>query len=324
MRAIVMREAGGPEALRLEEVPDPTAGVGQVLVRTEAIGVNFVDTRHRSGAVPARGPEPYVLGGEAVGVVSATGDGVDPALVGAMVAASAPRAYAEYVVAAVDDIVPVPERVAPTQAVAVGFPAATALTLLRTAGLAGHDSVLIEAAAGGVGGYLTQLVREQGVSRLIATAGSPAKRELAIELGADMAVDHTRPDWPDRVRDHLGGRGLDVVFESIGGSSARRLLDVLTLGSGRMLFYGMLSGEPPAIEPVELMYRGVGLIGCGGFPGQDGWYPRVMAARGEMLSRLAEGRVRPLLDTVLPLAEAAAAHRRLDDRLAAGRIVLVP
>jgi NADPH2:quinone reductase len=321
MRAIVMHEQGGPEVLQLQEVPKPAPGPGQVLIRTEAIGVSYSEAAMRAGIFPAAAPLPAVLGFDAAGIVTGTGDGADASLEGKRVAVFSPAlgCYAEYVVAAARSVTPVPEGVSPTDAVAVTN-AAVALCLLRAARLTGGETVLIEVAAGGVGGYLTQLARDHGAGRIIATAGSAAKRDHARALGAETVLDHTDPAWPDRLRDLLDGTRLDVVFESLGGESAGRLLDAMTPGSGRMLLYGLLNGEP-AVTPMDLLRRGLTLTGCAGMPG---WLDLVQAARADAFRMVSEGRLHPRIDSVLPLAEAARAHERIDARATIGQIVLVP
>ncbi|MEV8634047.1 zinc-binding dehydrogenase [Streptosporangium sp. NPDC051023] len=150
--------------------------------------------------------------------------------------------------------------------------------------------------------------------------GGPAKREHALEMGADVVLDHTDPGWTERIPEALGGDGLDVVFESIGGASVGRLLDTMTPGTGRVLFYGVLDGEP-AITPMDLLRRGLTLVGCGGM---TDWAERVRAARADALAMAADGRVRPRIDSVLPLADAAEAHRRIENRAAVGKIILMP
>jgi NADPH:quinone reductase-like Zn-dependent oxidoreductase len=333
MRAIVMHQTGGPEVLRLEEVPVPDVGPGEVLVRTEAIGINFFEVRSRSGAALPVHPAalPKVPGFEAAGTVAAAGEGVDPALIGTRVASvGGSGAYAEYVAVPATAAIPLPAGLAAADAVAVTAQGATALALLRAAALTGREDVLIEAAGGGVGGYLVQLAREFGARSVIATAGSAAKRQLALDLGADAVLDHRDPDWPDQVIAANDGAMIGVIFESIGGESAGRLLNALVPGAGRMLFYGLLSGEPPAISPYDLLLRGVGLIGCGGRPADystgraTGWSAQVEAARPEVLARAAAGRIRPLVDSKIPLADAARAHQRIEDRQAVGKVILVP
>ena len=327
MRAIVMREIGGPEVLRLEQVPDPTAGPGQVMIRTEAIGTHFAETRMRAGTLPGHEPTlPSTPGFEAAGTVVEVGDGVDAALVGTRVTAmgvDGTGSYAEYLGLPASGIVVLPDGVSPRDAVAVASQGAVALGLIRVAALTGDEQILVEAAGGAVGGYLVQLARRHGVRRIIATAGTGAKRAFARELGADVAVDHSDPDWPAAVAKAAGAERVDVVFESIGGESAGALLDAIAPG-GRILLYGLLTDKPPAIMPVDLFYRGLTLIGCGGMPGDGAWYDTVMATRADVLADLAAGTVRPLVADVLPLAEAAEAHRRLESHEAIGKIILEP
>jgi len=288
------------------------------------VGVGYADILLRGGAFPFPAPLPAVFGFEAAGTVTEVGEGVDPSLSGArvhvMALDGASGAYAEYVAADADALTLIPDEVTATDAVAVAVQGALALALLRAARLNGTENVLIEAAGGGTGGYLTLLARESGAGRVIGTAGSEAKRHRAQSLGADHVLDHSDPDWPGRVRNALDGGTVDVVFESLGGASAGRLLDALTPGSGRIMFYGVLNGAP-AITPMDLLRRGLTLVGCGGM---DAWAQDVLAARADVLDMVAKGRLLPQVDTVLPLTEAAAAHRRMEDRAAMGKIVLVP
>jgi NADPH:quinone reductase len=333
MQAIVMRETGAPEVLRLEDWPVPAAAPGEVLVAVEAIGVNFAETRIRSGALLPMTPAtlPVVAGGEAAGTIVAVGEGVDQARIGTRVATrGGSGAYAEYLTTPAEAAIPIPDSLSAEAAVAVTAQGATALALLRAAALTGREAVLIESAGGGVGGYLVQLAREFGARRVIATAGSAAKREIALALGADVVLDHRVPDWPGQVRGGNDDAPVDLIFELIGGASAGQLLDALVPGSGRMLFCGLLSGEPPAITPMDLLQRGVGLIGCGGRPADYstgkavGWSAKVEAARPEILHRAATGGVHPLIDSTFPLADAARAHQRLEQRQAAGKVILLP
>jgi NADPH:quinone reductase-like Zn-dependent oxidoreductase len=336
MRAIVMHETGGPEVLRPEEVPVPTAGPGQALVRTEAIGTFAGDTGFRSGRYPVPpipgGTLPVVLGNEAAGTVTAVGGGVDPALVGTRVAVLVlptvgAGAYAEYVAAPADALTPVPDGLSASHAVAVATQGALALSLLSLAAPPDAGTVLVTVGAAGIGGYLTQLLRArlagQRGARIIATASTAEdRRQRARDLGADIVVDHNDPDWPDRVRDALDGATLDLVYDSIGGPALGRLLPLVSPLSGRLVCYGNLSDEPTGVTVEQLRMGNLTLIANGGTAG--GWSERVSAARGEALRLAVTGRLRPLIDGELPLAEAAEAHRRLERRLANGKILLVP
>ncbi|MFI6925064.1 zinc-binding alcohol dehydrogenase family protein [Nonomuraea spiralis] len=317
MRAIQLDATGGPEALRLVDVPRPHPEAGQVVVRTRAIGVSYAETQIRSGAMPFPLPLPAVLGAEAVGEVVEVGEGVDDGLLGTVRVGitGGLGAYAEYAALPAAMTCPVPETVTPLEALAGAAPGAIALGLLHRARLEGGETVLVEAGTSAVGGYVTQHAKEFGAARVIATAGSPAKRQRALDLGADLVIGHDDPDWPDELPE------IDVVFESIGGASARRVLDRLVPGTGRMLYYGMLSGEPAAVTVADLLERGVTAIGCSG----PGWAGQVFGTHyPEMLARLGSGRSRAFVDGTLPLAEAAEAHRRLESRALTGRVLLVP
>jgi NADPH:quinone reductase-like Zn-dependent oxidoreductase len=324
VRAIVMDRVGGPEVLAEAEADRPVAGPGQVLVRTEAVGVGWYEMSLRDGTYPVPGGLPTVFGCEAAGTVVEVGEGADPGWVGRRVTSmdiAGMGTYAEYVAVPEAAVCPIPDAVSAVAAVAAAVPAATALALWERAAVAPGATVLVQAAAGGVGGYLTQLARARGAGTVIATAGSAAKRERAWALGAHAVVDHRDPDWPDHVRRALDGGRLDVVFEAIGGPAARRTLDLLVEGTGRVLLYGMLSGEPPTIGPADLLPRGLTVVGCGGL---GAWAPRVRAARADVLDLVARGELEALVDSTMPLAEAAAAHRRVEDRLATGKVVLLP
>jgi NADPH:quinone reductase len=321
VKAIVMRTTGAPDVLRPEDVPMPAPAVGELLVRVEAIGVNYRETQLRAGIIGGPLTGPLVLGNETVGIVEATGDGTGTELTGRRVVAltNGTGAYAEYVTAPAADAVEVPEGLAAAEAAAVAVQGTTALGVLRMARVAAGESVLVEAASAGVGGYLMQLLRETTHGPLIATAGSAAKRERTIELDADVAVDHSQPNWPDQVGAALGGT-LDVALEAVGGESAMRVLDLLTPASGRMVLYGRSSGYWPPITAERLFFTGVTLSGFGG----AGFAPHAREDLTEMLARAATRRIRPLIDQLLPLEAAAEAHKRIDERTARGKLVLVP
>jgi NADPH:quinone reductase len=321
MRAIVMTGVGGPDVLVGREVPEPVPGPREVLLQAEAIGVHFAETQMRAGVFPM--PDlPAVLGGEAGGTVIEVGPGVDRAWLGrtVIVGTNGTGSYAERVVASMDSIVAVPEGLSVTDAVAAAVPAAVAIVLLRTAAVRGGEVVLVEAAASGVGAYITQLAKEFGAGRVIGTAGSLAKREHAERLGADDVVDHSAVGWQDSLRELLGEGTIDVVFESIGGSSAVPLLDLMTPLRGRMLVYGLLTGRFAAVGAGDLLQRGLTLQGCGG----TAWLAKVAAAKADVLDRVVAGTLTPLIDSELPLEHAHIAHERIENHSAIGKILLVP
>ncbi|MFC9895873.1 zinc-binding alcohol dehydrogenase family protein [Nocardia sp. NPDC127579] len=322
MRAIVMTGVGGPEVLVAQERPVPRPGAGELVIRVEAIPVLFPETKLRSGEFPLPVPAPLVFGFEAVGTVTEVGAGVDTGWIGQRVAVATMGfgTYAESVCVPAASATPVPEQLSADAAAAVLMGGSVALTLLAAAGLTGSETVLVQAAATGVGAALTQLAAEHGAARVIATAGSPAKLAQARKLGADEVIDHSDPDWPARLREILGGATVDVVFDAIGGTTSAALLDLMTPLRGRMLSYGFLSGAPAQITAMDLIGRGLTLTGCAG----PNWLAEVASARPAALRRAAAGTLIPLIDSVLPLSDAAAAHARIDTRAAMGAVLLRP
>ncbi|WP_163508689.1 quinone oxidoreductase family protein [Fodinicola acaciae] len=294
MKGVVFREPGGPEVLRVEDVPKPVPADGQLLVRTEAIGMSYYETMLRSGGFPFPVPLPVVFGFEAAGIAD-----------GRRVVAfdMTGGAYAEFMVTSADKVTDVPDGLSAADAVAVAGQASTAAVVLEHAKLTGGETILIESAAGPVGGYLAQLARRAGVARIIGTAGGPAKIEHALKVGFDEVVDHNVEGWQSRLS------GIDVVFECIGGESAKKTLSVLKSDTGRMVGYGLISGSFPDIDENDPRYSRASMDN--------------LPAR-EMLELAANGDLTPLIDSVMPLEKAADAHRRYENRLATGKIVLVP
>ncbi|MEU6583762.1 zinc-binding dehydrogenase [Nocardia sp. NPDC046763] len=322
MHAILLTGTGGPDVLVPGEVPAPRPQAGEILLSAEAIPVLFPETMLRSGAFPLPVQFPIVFGTQAAGVIAEVGAGVDTSLIGQRVVVSSNSfgTYAEQVCVPADAATPIPDGVGTVEAAAVSMSGSVAIPLLETARLTGTETVLIEAAATGVGAYLTQLAKEYGAARVIATAGGAEKAAQAREFGADVVIDHHAPDWTEGLREILGGATLDVVFDSIGGESALAVLDLMTPLHGRMLGYGFLSGAPAQVTAMDLIMRGLTLIGCSG----PDWLAGVAAARAAALERAANGSLTPLVDRVLPLDQASHAHRLLADRAAKGTIVLQP
>ncbi|WP_433192621.1 quinone oxidoreductase family protein [Nocardia sp. CA-107356] len=322
MKAIVMTGVGGPEVLVSRDVPAPQPGPGELVIRTEAIPVLFPETKLRSGEFPMPVEPPIVFGFQAAGVVTEAGADVDTTWIGRRVAVDTVGfgSYAEFVSAPTSSATPIPNGLSSTDAVAILMNGSVALPLLETAALTGTETVLIEAAATGVGSALIQLAKEFGAARVIATAGGPEKCARALESGADEVIDHNAANWPARLPEILGATTLDVVFDSIGGTSAGTLLDTMTPLRGRMLSYGWLSGAPAQVSAMDLITRGLTLTGCAG----PNWLAEVAAARSAALNRAATGTLTPLVDSVLPLDEAAKAHQLIEERSPIGKIVLRP
>ncbi|WP_280481920.1 quinone oxidoreductase family protein [Nocardia cyriacigeorgica] len=320
MQAIVMTGTGGPEVLVAREVPEPRPEAGEVLIRTEAIPVLYPETLLRSGVFPMAAELPAVFGFQAAGEVVEVGAGADRDLVGRRVVVETAGAgsYAEFVRASAESATPIPAGVSADDAAAAVMSGSVALALLKAARLTGTETVLVEAGATGVGSYLVQLAEQFGAARVIATAGDAAKRERTRELGAADVVDHRDDDWTETLRGRLGDATVDVVFDSIGGSSAARLLDVMTPGSGRMLSYGWLSGAPAQVSAGDLLPRGLTLVGCAG----PAWLAGLAPHRADILDRVHA--LAPAVETTLPLEDAAKAHELVESRAPLGKIILRP
>ncbi|WP_256671548.1 quinone oxidoreductase family protein [Nocardia cyriacigeorgica] len=320
MQAIVMTSVGGPEVLVAREVPAPRPEAGEIMIRTEAIPVLYPETLLRSGIFPMAAEPPVVFGFQAAGEVTEVGAGVDPSLVGRrmMVNTLGAGAYAEFVCAPVDAAVPIPDGVSADDAAAAVMSGSVAIALLEAAELTGTETVLVEAGATGVGSFLVQLAKEFGAARVIATAGRATKIERARELGADEVVDHREAQWTTALREQLDGATVDVVFDSLGGTSALDLLDTMTPGRGRILSYGWLSGAPAQVSAADLIPRGLTLIGCAG----PAWLERVAGRRADILRRVPS--LAPAVEKTLPLEQAGKAHELVESRAPLGKIILRP
>ncbi len=329
MRAIVMRKFGGPEELRLEEVPDPVAGPGEAVVKVEAAGIQFVETQIRTGSLQGRSPIapaglPWTPGREVAGVVESVGEGVDRALIGRRVAGqtAAGGGYAERAALAAAHLHPLPEALASAEAVSLLGTGRTAVALVETAGIGPGDTVLVESAAGAVGTLVLQLARAAGAERLIGLARGEEKLELVRWFGADVAVDYTEPDWPDQVR-RAAPAGVTVVLDALGGATGRSAFELLAHG-GRFVVFGFSSGTITALDPAAVAERGATVSSYFGPPTGDRGPEVQMRQTREALTAAAEGRLRPFVGQRFALADASAAHTAITARATVGKSVLVP
>ncbi|MBM3769167.1 MAG: quinone oxidoreductase, partial [Acidobacteria bacterium] len=254
MKAILVRETGGPEKLLLEDVPVPMPGPGQALVRVSVSGVNFIDIYFRIGLY--RADLPFTPGMEASGVVEAIGEGVTEVAPGDRVAYAMQRgSYAQYAVVPAWQLVKVPEKLTLDRAAAVMLQGMTAHYLTHsTFPLQQGQACLVHAAAGGAGQMVVQLAKKRG-ARVIATVGSESKAELARDAGADEVILYNSQDWVAETRKLTEGKGVDVVYDSVGAATFEGSLNCLR-PRGMMVTYGNASGPVPAIEPLLLNQKG--------------------------------------------------------------------
>lgn len=323
MRTVRYHEYGGPEVLTVEEVDEPRPAEGQVLIRTEAIGGSFVDTAMRAGTSTfGQPPLPGSPHGDVVGTVEDVGAGVDPSWEGKRVAALvAVDAYADLAVADAAWLAPVPDGMDAAQASNLAMPGPVALLGLRAGRLAAGETVLVHAAAGNIGHLATQLAKLEGAATVIATAGSPAKREFALAHGADVAISYADADWADQVRAAAPG-GVDVALDSIGGATSATTLGLLA-PRGRMVVYGAAGNELPELPIGELLalrsVTGFGLMAFrAAFPDE------ARAHIEEVTAHVAAGRLRTAVAATVPLSEPAKAHEALEDRGRLGRGLIIP
>jgi NADPH:quinone reductase len=317
VRAVLLCEFGPAGNLVPAELPDPVPGPGQALIDVEIAGITFVETQVRAGRAPNPAmlpPLPAVLGNGVGGVVASVADGAGPDLAGRRVVAATGGSggYAERAVADAAALIEVPAQLSLADAVALLADGRTAVALARAAGLRPGQTVLVEAAAGGVGSLLVQLARGSG-ARVVAAAGGPRKLRVARELGADLVVDYADPGWAGRVRAEAGP--VDVVFDGVGGPVGGAALGLLRDG-GRFCAFGMASGSFTA------------------FP--EGQADRVTVVRGApvspaqmrelsvaALARAAAGTLRPLIGQTFPLERAADAHAAIAGRATVGKTLLL-
>lgn len=323
MRAVVAVRPGPPEVLQVTDLPDPRPGPGEVVVAVEVAATTFVDTQVRAG----RGPRPLdprefplVPGNGVAGTVTAVGRGVNRSWLGAAVVTSTGGhgGYSTLAVAAVDDLHLIPEQVDPLTAAALLADGRTALGLVRAARLSDGETAVVTAAAGGVGSLLVQLVRQAG-GQAVALAGGPAKLAHARSLGASVAVDYRQTAWPAHLGAALGGRGIDVVYDGVGGDVGPLLAARLGPG-GRYVPYGAASGRWGAVDADDLATRGVEVVPLSAVAAtpEDSF-----ALVEEALGLAASGAIRPTIGQIRPLEEAAAAHAAMEARSSIGKTLLL-
>jgi NADPH:quinone reductase len=335
MRAIQMTEPGGPEVLRLVEAPTPVPGPGEVLIRVDAAAVNFADVMRRRGdAYPIPTPSPFVPGSEVAGTVAAVGDGVDHLPVGTavfgIVGVDPSGGYAEFAVASASNIIPIPPGLEPDVAAGIVVAGLTAtMVLAEAAKVVDGDSVFVPAAAGGVGSYAVQIAELLGAGDVIAAASTPDKREIALKLGADHAVDYSAANWTQTVRELTGDRGVDVALEMSGPASLNKTLGILA-PFGRLVVYGAVNGTTAELDRAALL----GLL-YDPQPNQSltsfnlgVWFQYRASAAVACLERLvgwiATGQLVTPSVLALPLADAAEAHHLLETGSTTGKVVLKP
>ena len=322
-RAIRFHQTGGPEVLRREPIELGEPGPGEVLVRHEAIGLNFIDTYVRGGLYPAQLPSG--LGNEAAGVIEAVGPDVDEFAPGDRVGyfTSPPGAYATHRIIPARLLVKLPDAISFEQAAAAMLKGCTAEFLIeRCARVQPGQAVLVHAAAGGVGSIAVQWLKAIGAT-VIAHSGNPAKAAIAIELGADISLDVPMEALAERVREHTDGKGVLVVLDGVGAASWEASL-ASTARRGLIVSYGNASGPVPPFPMLELARRGSLFVTRPTLFDYCATPEEMRASAARLFEMIGSGKVDVRIGTRFRLAEAAEAHRALEGRKTTGSTVLIP
>ncbi len=324
MKAIVAEKVGEPEVLGYVDVERPSPGEGEILIEVKAAGVNYADTMRRRDQYLTRQRFPFTPGSEVAGVVAEVGPGVENASEGDRVVTLLDTGgYAEYAVAPASSLIPIPEGLSFDEAAAVPLQGLTAYHIIKTSGaLEEGESVLVHAAAGGVGTLAVQMAKLLGAGKVIATASSEEKLELARSLGADVLIDYTDDGWPGKVREATDGDGADVILEMVGADFPEKNLECLNT-FGRMVVYGAASGDRGSLVPAALMTGNQSVVGF--------WLVNIMRrpdlfvpSLEETLGWISSGDLELTIGATYPLRKAAECHADLEGRKTTGKLVLNP
>lgn len=315
MKAVSIQQFGGAENLRVDEIETPQPGAGEVLIKTSVAGINYADIMLREGKYFFRPPLPFVPGFEAAGTVEAVGSGVENLQTGQRVLAMLRGGgYAEYAVAPAARVFPIPDGLEFGAATALLVQGLTALGLLED--LQAGQSILIHAAAGGVGSLLVQLAKQRG-ARVLGTASSAEKLEKVAKLGADAGINYTEADWTKQVLQATDGKGADLIIEMVGGEIGRRNFECLA-AKGTMIVYGAASGEDFQISAISLMSK---MQIVKGYNLNLETPENIARFSRELVQSFAGGNLKVSV-TEFPLEQAAEAHRAVEGRKTTGKVVL--
>ncbi|HEV8436457.1 MAG TPA: quinone oxidoreductase [Methylomirabilota bacterium] len=322
MKAIRVHTPGGPEALKYEDVPEPTPGAGQAMVKLGAAGVNYIDVYFRTGQYKAA--LPLTVGLEGAGTVTAVGPGVTDVRVGDRVAwTGVPGSYAQLTVVPADRLVKLPEGLSFKDGAAAMLQGMTAHYLVTsTYPLKKGDACLVHAAAGGVGLLLCQMAKMRGAT-VIGTVSTDEKAKLVKDAGADHAIVYTRQDFESEVKRITGGAGVHVVYDGVGASTFDKGFNCLR-PRGYMALFGQASGPVPPLDLQVLNARGSLFVTRPSLNHHIASREELLQRAGDVLGWIRDGKLRLRLEHQFPLAEAAEAHRALEGRKTTGKILLIP
>jgi len=322
MKAVQVKQVGGPEVMEVVELPVPQPKANEAVVKLAAAGVNFIDVYYREGRYKA--PLPFVLGQEGAGVVTATGAEVKSVKVGDRVAWTAQLgSYAEYAAVPADRLVPIPPGVSDHEAAAAMLQGMTAQYLSHdTYSLKKGETTLIHAAAGGVGLLLVQMAHHIGV-RVIATVSTEEKAKLARGAGADEVILYTQADFETETKRLTGGKGVDVIYDSVGKTTFDKGLNILR-PRGMMVLFGGSGGAVPPFDLIVLTQKGSLFLTRPSLGNYISTREELVARSGAVFSMITAGRLKLRIEHTYPLAEAQRAQRDLEGRKTTGKLLLIP
>jgi NADPH2:quinone reductase len=322
MKSIRVEKYGGPENLVCRDIGKPEPKSGEVLIKIEAAGLNYIDVYHRTGLYPL--PLPFTPGSEAAGTVESVGADVNEIKPGERVAyAMNPGSYAEYASVPATRLVKIPDAISAQQAAAVMLQGMTAHYLVTsTYALKKEDSILVHAAAGGVGLLLIQMAKRIG-ARVFATVSTEEKAVLAREAGADEVIIYTKQDFKEEILRATEGRGVQVVYDSVGKTTFMNSLDSLA-PRGMMALFGQSSGVVPPLDAALLAQKGSLFLTRPSLAHYLATREELLWRAGEVFAWIRAGDLKLRIEKIFPLAEAAEAHRQLEARLTTGKVLLLP
>jgi NADPH2:quinone reductase len=322
MKAVRVHKYGGPEVLTLEEIPLPEPKAGEARVKIEAIGVNFIDIYQRTGLYPLQ--TPFILGTEGAGIVDAVGPNVTEVKKGERVGyASIPGSYAEYAIVPAARLVPIPPNIDARTAAALMLQGMTAHYLTySTYPLKKGETALLHAAAGGVGLLLIQIAKQLGAT-VIGTVSTEAKAKLAKEMGADHLILYTQTDFLAEVKKLTDGRGVNVVYDSVGQTTFDKSLDCLR-PRGYLVLFGQSSGPVPPFDPGKLAAKGSLFLTRPSLPHYTLERSELLQRANDVFNWTGAGKLKLRIDKTFSIAEAAKAHRDLEERKTTGKVILLP
>jgi NADPH:quinone reductase len=322
MKAVRVHKYGGPEVLTLEEIPVPEPKAGETRVKIEAIGVNYIDVYQRTGLYPLQ--TPFTLGTEGAGIVDAVGPNVTEVKKGERVGyAMIPGSYAEYAIVPAARLVPIPPNIDARTAAALMTQGMTAHYLTHsTYPLKKGETALLHAAAGGVGLLVIQIAKQLGAT-VIGTVSTEAKAKLAKEMGADHLILYTQSDFLAEVKKLTDGRGVNVVYDSVGQTTFDKSLDCLR-PRGYLVLFGQSSGPVPPFDPGKLAAKGSLFLTRPSLAHYTLERSELLQRANEVFNWTATGKLKVRIDKTFPLAEAAEAHRQLEERKTTGKVILLP